>query len=240
MATTTAVAVYCGSSPGRQIAHQCAADSLGKALAAAKRQLVYGGSYKGIMGIVSGAVLSAGGDVVGVVPRALLKTREENEQEAGDNSAPLLVELKDGRERMERVIVNSMHERKVEMARRSCGFIGLPGGYGTFEEVFEVTTWTQIGIHSKPVVLANVLGYFEPVRTLIQNGIRDGFIQEAGVNLIKFVDGPPDYSDHESFDWGGALLEEIDSWKWHPTFSLGYDWTKSGDGEEKTEALSAT
>ena len=150
-----------------------------------------------------------------------------------------------------------MHERKVEMARRSCGFIGLPGGYGTFEEIFEVTTWTQIGIHSKrtrpnflaplskltrttAVVLANVLGYFEPVRALIKNGIKDGFIQQAGVNLIKFVDGPSDHSDHESFDWGGALLEEIDSWEWRPAFSLGYDWTKSADGEEKIEALSAT
>jgi predicted Rossmann-fold nucleotide-binding protein len=153
-----------------------------------------------------------------------------------------------------------MHERKVEMARRACGFIGLPGGYGTFEEVFEVTTWTQIGIHSKrtdpvslyrlhasntltpttAVVLANVLGYFDPVRSLIQNAIKDGFIQPVGANLIKFVDGPPDHSLHESFDWGKALLAELDSWRGHPSYSLGYDWTKSRDGNEKTEPLSAT
>lgn len=239
MTTTTAVAVYCGSSPGRQVAYQRAADSLGKALAAAKRQLVYGGTSRGIMGIVSGAVLGAGGDVVGVIPRAMLETKVENGG-AGDNSAPLLVELKDTRERMKHVVVNSMHERKVEMAQRSCGFIGLPGGYGTLEEIFEVTTWTQIGIHSKPVVLANVLGYFEPIRALIQSGIKDGFIQQVAVDLIRFVDGPPDHSDHESFDWGGALLEEIDSWKWCPAFSLAFDWTESGDGEEKVDALSAT
>ena len=149
-----------------------------------------------------------------------------------------------------------MHERKVEMAQRSCGFIGLPGGYGTLEEIFEVTTWTQIGIHSKrthptlltplhkltqttAVVLANVLGYFEPIRALIQSGIRDGFIQQVAVDLIRFVDGPPNHSDHESFDWGGALLDEIDSWKWCPEFSLAFDWTESADGEE-TDALSAT
>ena len=149
-----------------------------------------------------------------------------------------------------------MRELKVEMARRSCGFIGLPGGYGTFEEIFEATTWTQIGIHSKrthpnflaplskltqttAVVLVNVLGYFEPIRSLIENGIKDGFIQQAGVNPIKFVDGPPDHSDHESFDWGGALLEEIDSWKWRPEFGPTFEWTESADGAE-TDALSAT
>ena len=154
-----------------------------------------------------------------------------------------------------------MHERKVEMARRSCGFIGLPGGYGTFEEVFEVTTWTQIGIHSKrmphpifflhplyshlltppvAVVLANVLGYFDPVRALIQGAIRDGFIQPVGVDLVKFVDGPSDHSLHESFDWGQALLDQLGSWKGDPSYSLGFDWTRPKDGGESTEALNAT
>lgn len=150
-----------------------------------------------------------------------------------------------------------MHERKVEMARRSCGFIGLPGGYGTFEEVFEVTTWTQLGIHSKrmhlifshhsrdiltlsaAVVIANVLGFFDPIRNLIQDAIRDGFIQNAGVNLVRFVDGPPDHSLHESFDWGTALLEELDSWRGDPSYSLGFDWTRPRNGL-KSEALNAT
>jgi predicted Rossmann-fold nucleotide-binding protein len=151
-----------------------------------------------------------------------------------------------------------MHERKVEMARRSCGFIGLPGGFGTFEEVFEVTTWTQIGIHSKrmhlvllqrsytvltlttAVVLANVLGFFDPIRALIQNSIKEGFIRPVGSDLIKFVDGPSDHSLHESFDWGKSLLEEIDSWKDDPSYSLGFDWTKPLCGGEQTEALEST
>ena len=96
---------------------------------------------------------------------------------------------------------------------------------------------------SVAVVLANVLGYFEPVRALIQNGIRDGFIQPAAVNLIKFVDGPSDPSLQESFDWGKALLEELDSWKGDPSFSLKFDWTKASgaaNGGEKVEALDAT
>lgn len=90
------------------------------------------------------------------------------------------------------------------------------------------------------VVLANVLGFFDPVRALIQGAIRDGFIQPVGVELIKFVDGPSDHSLHESFDWGRALLEELDSWKSDPSHSLGFDWTRPMDGGEKTEALNAT
>jgi len=239
--TTTAVAVYCGASPGRQMAYQCAADSLGKALAVAKRPLVYGGGSKGIMGTVSRAALNAGGEVVGVVPYAIFAAGGEGERSSRDGANPPFDTLReDGKERMECVVVDSMHERKVEMARRSCGFIGLPGGYGTFEEVFEVTTWTQIGIHSKPVVLANVLGYFDPIRALIQNAIGDGFIRPVGMGLIRFVDGPLDYSLHESFDWGKALLEEIDSWKDDPSYSLGFNWTKPKDGGEETEALDAT
>jgi hypothetical protein len=153
-----------------------------------------------------------------------------------------------------------MHERKVEMARRSCGFIGLPGGFGTFEEVFEVTTWTQIGIHSKrmhpdflassaqptdsihtAVVLANVLGYFDPIRAMIQNAIKDGFVKPGNVELIRFVDGPDDHSLHETFDWGTALLEALDSWKGDPTLRLPFDWTKpKNGGREKSDALLST
>lgn len=90
------------------------------------------------------------------------------------------------------------------------------------------------------VVLANILGYFDPVRALIQGGIRDGFIQPAGLELIRFVDGPSDHSLHETFDWGKALLEEIDSWKSDPSYSLGFDWTLPREGGEKTDALNGT
>jgi len=241
MTTTTAIAVYCGASPGRQQAYQHAANSLGKALAAVKRQLVYGGGSKGIMGIVSAAALGAGGDVVGVIPHAMLAAGGEGERVSTNGTPSIFVTLEEeGRERMEWVIVDSMHERKVEMARRSCGFIGLPGGFGTFEEIFEVTTWTQLGIHSKPVVLANVLGFFDPIRTLIEGAIGDGFIRPAGINLVKIVDGPSDHSLHESFDWGKALIEEIDSWEDHPSHRLGFDWTRPKEGDVRVEALSAT
>lgn len=163
----------------------------------AKRPLVYGGGVKGIMGIVSRAALSAGGDVVGVIPYAILAGGGEGERFSPDGPMSVFDSLReDGRERAGlvsfsrdapltelaprwnvygwpstrlshsltfiQVVVDSMHERKVEMARRSCGFIGLPGGYGTFEEVFEVTTWTQIGIHSKrihPNLLASLVKY---------------------------------------------------------------------------------
>ena len=90
------------------------------------------------------------------------------------------------------------------------------------------------------MVLANVLGFFDPVRALIQGAIRDGFIQPVGVDLIKFVDGPSDHSLHESFDWGQALLDQLDSWKGDPSYSLGFDWTNPKDGGERTEALNAT
>jgi len=94
-------------------------------------------------------------------------------------------------------------------------------------------------IPSTAVVLANVLGFFNPVRALIQDAIRDGFIQPAGINLVKFVDGPSDYALHESFDWGGALIEELESWEDNPSYRLGFDWTRPRNGK-RTEALSAT
>ena len=94
-------------------------------------------------------------------------------------------------------------------------------------------------ILSVAVVLANVLGFFEPVRALIQNAIKDGFIRPAGVNLVKFVDGPSDHSLHESFDWGKALLEELDSWEFNDSYRLEFDWTRPRCGEEKVEALRA-
>ncbi|KAF9793302.1 hypothetical protein BJ322DRAFT_1033917 [Thelephora terrestris] len=236
---TTAVAVYCGASPGTKSAYRKAADSLGRALAVAQRPLVYGGGVRGIMGIVSRAALKAGGEVVGVIPQAILAIGE-GEQTSLDGSTHPVDSREDTREKMECVVVDSMHERKVEMARRSCGFIGLPGGYGTFEEVFEVTAWTQVGIHSKPVVIANVLGFFDPIRALIQNAVGDGFIRPVGKSLIKFVDGPADHSLHDSFDWGKALLDELDTWEDDPSYSLGFDWTRSANSSDTSDSDSET
>ena len=90
---------------------------------------------------------------------------------------------------------------------------------------------------SAAVVLANVLGFYEPIRALIQGAIKAGYVQPAGVNLVRFVDGPSDHSLHESFDWGKALIEEVDSWEAHPSYSIGFDWTRPRDIEEETEIL---
>jgi len=225
--TTTAVAVYCASSLGTQKAYQSAARSVGIALAEADRRLVYGGGSRGIMGVVSGAVLEHGGRVTGVIPLPMVAAGGEGKQ--GEASAHVHLDKK-GSESLETIVVSSMHDRKVEMAQRSCGFVGLPGGFGTFEEVLEVTTWTQIGLHIKPVILANVLSYFDPLRQLIQNGVKEGFIRPHNAPLITFVDGPADHSEHESFDWGKAVLEALDNWNPNEVVPLGYVWTNGTNG----------
>jgi len=116
-----------------------------------------------------------------------------------------------GRERVQSVVVNSMHERKLEMARRAGGFIALPGGYGTLEELMEVAAWTQLGIHSKPVVLVNVLGFFDPLRAMIRNAVALGFIKAHNEKLMIFSDCPPG-ADPATFDWGAAALSALNGW----------------------------
>lgn len=128
---------------------------------------------------------------------------------------------------------------------RSKRYLKLPLGYSSASTQNVCTRVFSYGspdilILSTAVVIANVLGFFDPVRALIQNAIRDGFIQPPGKNLVKFVDGPSDYSLHESFDWGEALLKEIDSWRGDPSYSLGFDWTRPKDDGEEREALNAT
>ncbi|KAH9961070.1 hypothetical protein BC827DRAFT_1132303 [Russula dissimulans] len=198
-----AVAVYCGACAGTESTFQYAATSLGNALAEQDCPLVYGGGTRGMMGIISSAVLQNGGDVTAVIPEAMVRAGGE-----GFNGKKYIELDKKGREK---IVVDSMHQRKVEMARRVRGFIGLPGGYGTFEEIMEVTTWTQLGIHTKPVVLINVLGFFEPLRGLIKGAVASGFIKGRNEDLIAFVDCPPD-ADPATFDWGTAALDAMDAW----------------------------
>ncbi|CCM05794.1 uncharacterized protein FIBRA_08027 [Fibroporia radiculosa] len=230
MSETRAVTVYCASSLGGHPAYVHAANSLGKALANSGRPLVYGGGSGGLMGVVSGSVLNTGGDVTGIVPYAMVAAGGEVDQIKGERHGPSIVLQEKGRERVNNIIVNSMHERKLELARRSCGFIGLPGGYGTFEEVLEVASWSQLGIHEKPIIILNVLGFFNPLRDLIRNGVREGFIPAPNEALVWFIDGP-EFEQHDAYDWGRVAIAALDSWK--PSERTHYyDWTVKGAGQQ--------
>ncbi|KAJ6537790.1 hypothetical protein B0H19DRAFT_1222872 [Mycena capillaripes] len=203
-----AVAVYCASTLGKHPAFISAAVSLGDAIAKADRSLVYGGGTKGIMGVVAGAVLKGGSSVTGIVPFAISIAGGE-----GKASAPGVEGVwQESSARVETIVVNSMNERKTEMAKRVDCFFGLPGGFGTLDEIFEVITWTQIGFHNKPIILLNVLSYFEPLRQIMRNGIEEGFIPADNESFVIFVDGPAAHSEHEAFDWGAAGLSVLVSW----------------------------
>ncbi|KAF7359642.1 hypothetical protein MVEN_00688300 [Mycena venus] len=205
---STGVAVYCASTLGKQPAYRSAAVSLGTAIAKAKRSLVYGGGTKGIMGVVASAVLEGGGSVTGIVPFAISIAGGE-----GTGSAPGVEDaLQQSASRVETIVVNSMNDRKTQMAKRVDGFFGLPGGFGTLDEILEVITWTQIGFHTKPIILLNVLSYFEPLRQLIRNGIEEGFIPADNESFVIFINGPEAHIEHETFDWGNAGLSALASW----------------------------
>ncbi|KAF5379889.1 hypothetical protein D9757_007191 [Collybiopsis confluens] len=210
---TRAVAVYCGSSIGKRTAYAKAAVSVGTALAKNNRPLVYGGGNHGLMGVVSRAAIDNGGHVTGVIPFPMVEGGGEGDKSSAPPGEKRLVQSHSDTKNRRTILVGSMHERKVEMAKRSCAFVGLPGGFGTFEEVFEVTTWTQIGIHDKPVVLLNVCSYYDPIRNMIQRAIDDGFIQSYNDRLIILVDGPQDLEQHEDYDWGSAALKAVESWR---------------------------
>jgi hypothetical protein len=233
------VAVYCGSSLGTEKAFHNAAISLGKAIATNSRALVYGGGTAGIMGVVSAAALQAGANVTGVMPFAMVIAGGEGEKSVSKVTINgKLSEMHSGM--MTTIVVDSMHDRKVEMAKRADGFVALPGGFGTFEEILEVTTWNQIGIHNKPVILANILGYWDPLRQLIQTAIEHGYIHPDNTRLITFVDGPPNADEHESYDWGQALLDALDHWAGSEGLPM-FDWSKRmGDNITEAGKLTAT
>lgn len=151
------VCVYCGSAAGDDPRFAAAAHELGGALARAGIGVVYGGGRVGLMGTVADAALAAGGEVIGVIPR-FLEEREVAHRE---------VDLR---------IVDSMHERKTLMAELSAAFVALPGGFGTFEEFFEIVTWVQLGLIEAPCVLVNVDGYFDPLLALVDRARDQGFV----------------------------------------------------------------
>lgn len=229
-----AVAVYCAASLGHQKGYQQAAVSVAHALVASNRPLVYGGGNSGIMGVVSGAVANFElGKVTGIIPYAIHAAGGEKSKGNGQLLVRTSVDEKQ-RGEVETIVVDSMHERKVEMAKRVGAFIGLPGGFGTFEEILEVITWNQLNIHNKPVIVINVFAYYNPLRDLIRNGIREGFIRPENERLVVFVDGPADHSKHESFDWGQAAVDAIDAWEHEKVSTLPFYWNKDVDTSDMT------
>lgn len=162
----TAICVYCGSNAGARPAYREAAHHLGELLAKRGLRLVYGGGTVGLMGTVADAAMAAGGDVIGIIPRALDRREISNRR---------VTELH---------VVSSMHERKAMMNELSDGFIALPGGYGTFEELCEMLTWGQLGIHRKPVGLLNVEGYYDSFLTLLDHATAERFLNPDHRSLM--------------------------------------------------------
>ncbi|CAN5327848.1 TIGR00730 family Rossman fold protein [soil metagenome] len=184
------VCVYCGSSPGFKPEYRSAAYAFGAYLAGQGITTVYGGGNVGLMGAVADGALSAHGRVVGVIPRALM------DKELGH---PALAEL---------IVVESMHERKLEMARRADAFVALPGGIGTFEEIFEVLTWTQLGFHLKPCAFLNVEGFYTPLIAFLEQVAAQGFLRKEHLATVV-VD-----TDMARLVTRLAAYEHVDYAKW--------------------------
>lgn len=162
------ICVYCGSQPGRNPDYMEAGRILGRAIAEHGLRLVYGGGTRGIMGAVSSGVMSAGGRVTGIIPEFLM------DKEASKHSLSALTEL---------VVTRDMHERKHKMFEQSDAFVTLPGGIGTLEEIVEIMTWGQLGRHKKPMVFANINGFWDPMMELLKHMADQGFIHTA--HLVK-------------------------------------------------------
>ena len=164
--------VFCGSSTGLDARYREGAVTLGRLLVSRGLGLVFGGGSIGLMGVVAAAVLAVGGEAVGVIPHALA-ARELAHRGVTDMR-----------------VVPSMHARKALMAELSDGFVALPGGLGTFEELFEIATWGQLGIHGKPVGVLNLAGYYDPLVALLDHAVQEGFVSAANRRLI-LIEGDP-------------------------------------------------
>jgi uncharacterized protein (TIGR00730 family) len=184
------ICIFCGSSTGTRSEYAETARAMGQALLRRGIGLVYGGGCVGLMGLVADAVMGGGGEVIGVIPEALV-TRELAH---GD-----ITQL---------IVVHSMHERKAKMAELSDAFIALPGGYGTFEEFCEILTWAQLGLHRKPCGILNVNDYYEPLLRLFDNAVAEGFLRPANRRLVieerdptRLLDMLENYAPPETEKW---------------------------------------
>ena len=164
------ICVYCGSSSGNKIYYEEEARYLGRLLVERRIELVYGGARVGIMGAIADEVLNEGGKVIGVIPQNLVR------REVAHNG---LMDLR---------IVDSMHERKALMSELSDGFIALPGGLGTLEELFEILTWSQLGLHSKPTGLLNIGGYYDRLIGFLDYAVEESFLKPVNRSLLLIKD----------------------------------------------------
>jgi uncharacterized protein (TIGR00730 family) len=167
------ICVFCGSSAGKGPGYLAAAEAVGRTLAARGVGLVYGGASVGTMGAVADAALAAGGEVIGVIPQSLV------DREVGHAG---LTEL---------LVVADLHERKAKMAALADAFLALPGGAGTLEELFEVFTWAQLGLHAKPIALLDVDGYYQPMLRFLDHMAEEGFLKPVYREML-IVDTEPD------------------------------------------------
>lgn len=190
------ICIFSGSRLGARAEYAHAARDLGGRIAAVGMGLVYGGASVGLMRDAADAALAAGGEVIGVIPRALV---DREVAHAG------LSELR---------VVSTMHERKAMMSELSDGFIALPGGFGTLDELFEIVTWAQLGLHAKPVGLLDVAGFWAPLMRLVEHTVQEGFVPEDQVALLL--------CERDA----GALLARMSAWK--PPM-LGPKWIGVGD-----------
>lgn len=195
------ICVFCGSSKGKKTSYQDAAVELGQELVARNIDLVYGGGSVGLMGLVSQAVYSGGRHVIGVIPKTLMP-REITGETVG--------EVKE---------VGDMHQRKAEMARQSDAFIALPGGYGTLEELLEVITWAQLGIHDKPVGLLNVDGYYNALLSFIDKAVEEGFIKPTARHIIVLAPTPKELLNKLE-EYSPRHEEVVPKMKWETELQL--------------------
>jgi len=168
------ITVFCGSSPGTENNYKLQATLLGQTLAKQNIGLVYGGAKVGLMGAVANGVLNEGGKAIGVLPNFL-----RSKEIAHEN----LTEL---------ILVDSMHERKLKMNELCDGVIAIPGGFGTMEELFEMLTWAQLGLHQKPIAILNVDGFYDSLITLVQDMVDKGFLKEVNQQMLLVSDNIDD------------------------------------------------
>jgi hypothetical protein len=173
MNTIRSICVYCGSSPGKDDIYVKAGHVLGRAIAHAGLELIYGGGGKGIMGAVADGAMRAGGRVTGIIPRFLMN------KEATQAALQRLDDL---------IVTDNMHQRKHAMFEKSDAFVAMPGGIGTVEEIIEIMTWAQLGHHRKPVVFGNVAGFWDPMVALLEHMRGEGFIHTGHLVTPLVID----------------------------------------------------